>query len=44
MFLLIREMAATDDTALKVVIDVDAERIMLEKQAEELAVFADDGL
>jgi hypothetical protein len=44
MFLLSREMAASDVTALKAVIDVDKERIMLEKRAEELATCEDDGL
>ena len=38
-----REMAATDDSAIKAVINVDKERILLEKQAEELAVYDDDG-
>uniref|UniRef100_F1KV86 ATP-binding cassette sub-family F member 2 n=1 Tax=Ascaris suum TaxID=6253 RepID=F1KV86_ASCSU len=42
MFLVSREMAASNDSALKAVIDVDAERKALEKQAEELASCADD--
>lgn len=37
-------MAAIDDSALKAVINVDKERIILEKQAEELATFDDEGL
>lgn len=42
MFLLSREMAATEVPALKAVYDVDKERIMLEKWAEELATCEDD--
>lgn len=37
MFLVSREMAAIDMPALKAVVNVDKEKIMLEKQAEELA-------
>lgn len=42
MFLLSREMVASDISALKAVIDVDKERIALEKWAEELATRDDD--
>uniref|UniRef100_A0A915ECZ5 ABC transporter domain-containing protein n=1 Tax=Ditylenchus dipsaci TaxID=166011 RepID=A0A915ECZ5_9BILA len=42
MFLVSREMAASEVAALKAVIDVDKERIMLEKQAEDLASCEDD--
>ncbi|KHN87879.1 ATP-binding cassette sub-family F member 2 [Toxocara canis] len=42
MFLVSREMAASNDSALKAVIDVDVERKALEKQAEELASCPDD--
>ena len=44
MFLVSREMAAVDLPALQAVINVDKERIALEKQAEELATYADEGL
>ena len=44
MFLLSREMVASDISALKAVIDVDKERIALEKWAEELATRDDDGI
>uniref|UniRef100_A0A915ML04 ABC transporter domain-containing protein n=1 Tax=Meloidogyne javanica TaxID=6303 RepID=A0A915ML04_MELJA len=37
-----REMAAVDLPALQAVINVDKERIALEKQAEELAAYADE--
>jgi len=43
MFLVSREMAAVDLPALQAVINVDKERIALEKQAEELAAYADEG-
>uniref|UniRef100_A0A915PTC8 ABC transporter domain-containing protein n=1 Tax=Setaria digitata TaxID=48799 RepID=A0A915PTC8_9BILA len=42
MFLVSREMAACNESALKVVYDVDEERKTLEKQAEELAASSDD--
>ncbi|CAK5105920.1 unnamed protein product [Meloidogyne enterolobii] len=42
MFLVSREMAAVDLPALQAVINVDKERIALEKQAEELAAYADE--
>uniref|UniRef100_A0A183BZA3 ABC transporter domain-containing protein n=1 Tax=Globodera pallida TaxID=36090 RepID=A0A183BZA3_GLOPA len=42
MFLVSREIAAIDDSALKAVINVDTERILLERQAEELAVYGDE--
>ncbi|KAL3102267.1 hypothetical protein niasHS_003676 [Heterodera schachtii] len=42
MFLVSREMAAIDDSAIKAVINVDKERLLLEKQAEELAVYDDE--
>ncbi|TKR77692.1 hypothetical protein L596_018615 [Steinernema carpocapsae] len=42
MYLVSREMAATDMTALKAVYDVDTERKVLEAQAEELAAMGDD--
>uniref|UniRef100_A0A0N5AVH2 ATP-binding cassette sub-family F member 2 n=1 Tax=Syphacia muris TaxID=451379 RepID=A0A0N5AVH2_9BILA len=42
MFLVSREMPASNDTALKAVCDVDVERKALEKQAEELAACDDD--
>lgn len=42
MFLVSREMAASNDSALKAVCDVDVERKALEKQAEELASCGDD--
>jgi ATP-binding cassette subfamily F protein 2 len=44
MFLVSREMAAVDFSALQAVINVDKERIILEKQAEELAAYDDEGL
>jgi ATP-binding cassette subfamily F protein 2 len=37
IFLLSREIAALEKTALEAVLDVDAERLLLEKEAEELA-------
>jgi ATP-binding cassette, subfamily F, member 2 len=43
MFLVSREMAAVDSSALQAVINVDKERIILEKQAEELATYDDEG-
>jgi ATP-binding cassette subfamily F protein 2 len=42
MFLVSREMAASEISALKAVIDVDKERLALEKQAEDLATCEDD--
>ena len=42
MYLVSREMAASNDSALKAVMDVDEEKKMLEKQAEELASCPDD--
>ncbi|VDD95604.1 unnamed protein product [Enterobius vermicularis] len=42
MFLVSREMAASNDSALKAVCDVDEVRKALEKQAEELAACTDD--
>lgn len=42
LFLLSREMPPTDKTALRCVIDVDTERLALEKEAEWLAVQEDD--
>lgn len=44
MFLVSREMSASEKSALKAVIDVDKERIMLEKMADELISAEDDGL
>ena len=44
MFLVSREMAATEMSALKAVYDVDKERKELEAQADELAICEDDGL
>lgn len=44
MFLVSREMSASEKSALKAVIDVDKERIMLEKMADELVSCEDDGL
>jgi ATP-binding cassette subfamily F protein 2 len=41
IFLLSREIAATDKTALQAVLDVDAARVRLEKEAEELAHMED---
>jgi hypothetical protein len=43
IFLVSREMSASDDSALKAVTDVDVERKSLEAEAEVLAAFADDG-
>ena len=43
MYLVSREMAATEMSALKAVYDVDKERKQLEAQAEELAACEDDG-
>ena len=37
IFHLTREMAASDKTALECVLEVDEERLKLEKEAEELA-------
>ena len=42
IFHLKREMPPSDKTALECVMEVDATRIYLEKEAEELAVKADD--
>lgn len=42
MFLVSREMTASEHSALKAVIDVDKERIKLEKLSEELASCEDD--
>lgn len=41
---LLREMPASEKTALQCVMEVDQERIMLEKLAEELAEADDEGL
>lgn len=43
IFHLTREMPASDKTALECVMEVDEERIQLEKLAEELAQSEDDG-
>lgn len=43
IFHLTREMPASDKTALKCVMEVDEERIRLEKLAEELVSCDDDG-
>ncbi len=43
MFLVSREMPASNMHALKAVTDVDVERKQLEQQAEELASASDDG-
>lgn len=43
IFHLKREMAPSEKTALQCVMDVDEERIRLEKEAEQLAVKASDG-
>lgn len=43
IFHLTREMPASDKTALQCVMEVDEERIQLEKLAEELAHCEDDG-
>jgi ATP-binding cassette subfamily F protein 2 len=42
MFMVSREIAACDESALKAVCDVDKERIILEKRAEELATCEDE--
>lgn len=42
IFHLKREMAPSDKTALECVMEVDSTRLYLEKEAEELAVKADD--
>lgn len=42
IFHLTREIPASSKTALECVMEVDAERILLEKQAEELATMEDD--
>lgn len=42
IFFLSREIPASSKTALECVMEVDAERILLEKQAEELALCEDD--
>ncbi|PAV85591.1 hypothetical protein WR25_24968 [Diploscapter pachys] len=42
MYLVSREMPASEVTALQAVVDVDTERKNLEKQAEELGACADD--
>lgn len=43
IFHLVREMPASDKTALQCVMEVDEERIRLESLAEELAMSGDDG-
>lgn len=43
IFLLSREIQASDKTALQSVIEVDEERAILEKEAEDLAHFEDEG-
>lgn len=43
IFHLVREMPASEKTALQCVMEVDEERIRLETLAEELATCADDG-
>lgn len=43
IFHLTREMPASDKTALKCVMEVDEERLRLEKMAEELVACEDDG-
>lgn len=43
IFHLVREMPASDKTALQCVMEVDEERIRLESLAEELAASDDDG-
>lgn len=43
IFHLTREMPASDKTALQCVMEVDEERIRLEKMAEELVACEDDG-
>ena len=42
VFLLAREMPASEKTALQCVMEVDQERVRLEQLAEELAHSADD--
>lgn len=44
IYLLQREMPAIDKTAIQAVIDVDTERLRLEKEAEELAACGDDDI
>lgn len=44
IFLLTREIQASDKTAIQCVIEVDQERAQLEKDAEDLAHFEDEGL
>lgn len=43
IFHLTREMPASDKTALQCVMEVDEERVRLEKLAEELAACEDEG-
>jgi ATP-binding cassette subfamily F protein 2 len=43
LFLVSREMSASNDSALKAVCDVDVERRELERTAEELSTYTDDG-
>ena len=43
IFHLTREMPASDKTALQCVMEVDEERVRLEKLAEELVALEDDG-
>lgn len=43
IFYLSREMPASDKTALQCVMEVDEERVRLEKLAEELVACEDDG-
>ena len=44
IFHLTREMPASDKTALQCVMEVDEERVRLEKLAEELVACDDDGM
>lgn len=44
IFHLTREMPASDKSALQCVMEVDEERIRLEKMAEELAACDDEGI
>lgn len=44
IFHLSREMPASDKTALQCVMEVDEERVRLEKLAEELVANEDDGM
>lgn len=44
IFHLTREMAASDKSALQCVMEVDEERMKLEKLAEELVACEDDGM